>query len=65
MATITWTCLECGRESHKLIDVKDDIAARALIRQLRENFDNGERLFRCTATECEGKLYPVRIEDIN
>ncbi|WP_250462110.1 hypothetical protein [Microbulbifer litoralis] len=63
MATITWACLKCGSESHKPIDVGDDIAAKALIRQLRENFDNGEQLFRCAAEYCEGKMYPLRIED--
>ncbi|MFC6635624.1 hypothetical protein [Microbulbifer taiwanensis] len=65
MATITWACLECGKENHKPIDVGDNIAARGLIRQLRENFDNGERLFQCATELCDGKLYPVRIEGID
>ncbi|AMX02603.1 hypothetical protein [Microbulbifer thermotolerans] len=64
MATITWACLECGTESRKPIDARDDISARALIRQLREDFDRGENLFHCAVGECGGKMYPVRIEGI-
>lgn len=65
MATITWACLQCGKESHKPIKVGDEIAARALIRQLRANFDNGERLFFCAVEPCGGKMYPVRVEGFN
>lgn len=64
MATITWACLECGKESHKPINVGDEIAAKVLIRQLREDFDNGQHLFICATELCEGKMYPLRIEEI-
>jgi len=62
MATITWACMECGKENQKPINVGDDTAAKALIRQLREDFDNGESLFLCAAELCGGRMYPLRIE---
>lgn len=64
MATITWACPQCGRERQDPINVGDYESARALIRQLREDFDKDRSLFLCVGDQCEGKLYPLRIEGV-
>jgi len=63
MAKIIWTCPQCGCESQNLIDVEDLESARAIIHQLREDFDTGRCLFLCTGEKCaEVQLYPLRVD---
>ncbi|MCW8126014.1 hypothetical protein [Microbulbifer halophilus] len=62
MASIIWTCPQCGRESHNPIDVGDYESARAIVRQLREDFDRGHCPFLCAVEGCETQLYPLRVE---